>query len=626
LKIFRRGEFLAKVVEHKKLLAIVGSHGKTSVCSRISQILASTGMAFDYLVGGFFKDGNIDPAQYNFDAEWVIAEVDESDCTINNFSPEVTVALNYDDDHVVNYSGDSELKAAFSGLFARTKSKVYVTSDDAVFGAMVSQAPEKFSIFEELPSDDFVLRNGKIADAVARDLFGVEMESNRNFSEIKRRNDFMCRIGNFTFVHDYAHHPTEIEAVLKYARTHYPDHELTVVFQPHRVSRTRQYFKEFANILNKFDNIVLVEVYRAFEEKLNGISSKLIYDNIANGRKLFVENIENFAAALEKYCYALPQDRKHLVLFACAGDLLKYAESFVGGRRMDVAFERIGGDICFKNVPLKAKTTFGCNATACLFATPKNSDELLRTIEVCRELNLEYFPLGSGANVVFQDGVYNKLVVKLTGEYWERAEFLSEDRLRVYAGAKLSIISGISRRKGFNCLTFLECIPGTIGGAVTMNAGAHGHSIAEFISEVCLLDGSGGDVRLLSVEECGFRYRSSEIRPKSVILHVDLKLTNLPDACDNYRDVRMATQPGGRTFGSIFKNPVGDHAGRLIDACGLKGYGSGAAVISDRHANFLVNASDASSSDVERVIDRARYEVFNRFGIFLETEVLLLRK
>ncbi|MDR0679529.1 MAG: UDP-N-acetylmuramate dehydrogenase [Puniceicoccales bacterium] len=625
LGIFKRGEFLAKIIKHKKLLAIVGSHGKTSVCARIAQILTSTDVPFDYIVGGFFKDSAIAPAKYHPGSEWVVAEIDESDCTIRNFSPEVTVALNYDDDHIANYHGSEKLKATFQDLFVRTKSKVYITADDAVFVPMAALMPGKFSIMEWLPSNDFMDRNNQIADFVVGDFFAVERDGNIRFSGVKRRNDLMCEVDNLTFVQDYAHHPTEIRAVLTYARSHYPDYEITVVFQPHRVSRTRQYFEEFAQVLQEFDAVILVEVYCAFEERLGGVSSKLIYDRLENGKKNFVENINNLGNELGKYCASLDGGRKHLILFVCAGDLLKYGKAFVDEYRTGIAVKRLGADICSQDVSLATKTTFGCSALARVFTEPKSGEDLLKILHLCKDLNFDYALLGSGSNVVFPDGIYNKIIIKLSGEHWRHIEPLSEQCLRVYAGAKLNDIVATAGERGFSCLAFLECIPGTIGGALVMNAGAHGHSISEFTSKVCVLNGDGKE-KILSKEECNFDYRSSGFEYESIIVYVDLELKQTGETKNNYKKIRQLTQPRGKTFGCIFKNPKRGYAGRLIDECGLKGYRCGDAVISEKHANFLMNVGKASAEDVERVIDNVRYEVFDRFNVFLETEVLLLRK
>jgi UDP-N-acetylmuramate dehydrogenase len=283
------------------------------------------------------------------------------------------------------------------------------------------------------------------------------------------------------------------------------------------------------------------------------------------------------------------------------------------------------GDICSENVPLRTKTTFGCDSIAKTLIEPRNKNELAKVLNLCRKLNFNYTLLGNGSNVVFPDEIYNNPVIKLAGNWWDRVEILSDGYFRVYSGLKLSSMVEIFRRENFDCLNFLECVPGTVGGAIAINAGAYGHSISEFVSKVCIM-GDDGTEKILSSEECKFGYRSSIFSPRDVILCAELQLRHSSEHHDDHKKMRELTQPSGKTFGSIFKNPQGSYAGRLIEECNLKGYVRGDASISEKHANFLVNLGHASAKDVEHVIDRARYEVFDKFGVLLEPEVFLLRQ
>jgi UDP-N-acetylmuramate dehydrogenase len=348
---------------------------------------------------------------------------------------------------------------------------------------------------------------------------------------------------------------------------------------------------------------------------------------LEDDRVLFVKNINDLDTRLSGYCASLEKGKKHLILFICAGDLLKYAQLFVNGYRANVIPGELGQgcDICSRNVSLKTKTSFGCNATARVLMEPRDEKDLVKALRICGDLSLDYILLAGGSNVIFPDGIYDKAVLKLAGEYWQRIESMPNGCLRAYAGAKLSDLHAMACKEGFQCFEFLECIPGTVGGALAMNAGAHGHSISEFALNVRVFSSDGVE-KILSTEECKFAYRSSNFVHGLVIACVELQLRQLDDSGGSCRKVRELTQPKGRTFGSIFKNPSGYYAGRLVEECGLKGYCRGDAAISEKHANFLVNNGEASAGDVEHVIDRARYEVFDKFGVFLETEVRLLRK
>lgn len=627
VRICKRGKFLAEILSDKKLIAIVGSHGKTSVCSNIAEIIINSKYHADYIIGGFFKDNKFPPANCFIDSEWVIAEVDESDCTIEHFIPEVTVALNYDDDHIVNYHGSEGLKAAFVRLFERTKKTIYIPTDESVFQNLSQNFSDKVIKLDNLPDKNFILRNQIVTSIVAKNELGISFEENFQFTGAKRRNDFLCKIGNITFIHDYAHHPTEVRAILNYTRSHYKNYNITVVFQPHRVSRTRQYYKEFAQALQNFDDIILVDIYRAFEEQLNGISSSMIYDEIANSHKLLVEDLKNLDATLTNYCKTLTQEKQHLILFVCAGDLVKYARAFVNGWRAKAISRELIGFEFEENADLKNKTTFGCSSRARIFVKPKDIDQLIFILKICQKYNSPYFVLGNGSNLVFPDEIFYKILIKLSGNFWNKIEFINDSVVRIFAGAKLSTIYKEISKKGFNCCSFLSCIPGTLGGAIHMNAGAYGYEISDVIEKIGVLD-CNGNIYQLENKDCGFKYRESSIDDSLVILYADILLKNF-DNLKNIQDldfVRKDSQPIGRTFGSIFKNPTNNYAGKLIDQASLKGYRVGDVVVSEKHANFLLNLGAASATDVEKIIDFIRYKVFVKFGIFLENEVFLLRK
>lgn len=624
IPILKRGEYLARITEDRKLVAIVGSHGKTSVCANIAELVIKNDVHADYVVGGFFKKDKYPPAQYFPDSKWVIAEVDESDCTMEFFSPQMTVALNYDDDHIANYHGSDGLKSAFQRFFSRTKEKIFLTKEDKIFPNLLSDAKANVEFLGNLSEKNFVLRNQEIAKRVFCDIFGSNLTFDINFDGVKRRDDLLCKTDNITFMHDYAHHPTEVNGLLRYVRSKYPNHLITAVFQPHRVSRTQQYYKEFAQILQSFDSIILLDIYRAFEERSSKVSSNLIFDRISNSNKLLVEDINQLKSTLWGYCQNLDPEREHLVLFICAGDLVKYAKDFANDWSIDVIKRELVDVEYSENVSLRDKTTFGCDSVARLMVYPKDIDQLQSVVFACRKYNKDYFVLGNGSNVVFPDGIFEDVVIKLEGAFWQQTKLESAGILRVYSGTKLPNLSRCAKELGFNCCSFLSCVPGTVGGAVRMNAGAHGCTISEIVDAVTILDDKGEIIKLES-DECGFKYRGSSV--VGVVLYADIKLKNIDFLSEqDFAETRSDTQPAGRTFGSIFKNPPDEYAGRLIDAAGLKGTKRGDAVISDKHANFMLNLGHATAKDVEALVDYVRYTVFKKFSIFLENEFLLLRK
>jgi UDP-N-acetylmuramate dehydrogenase len=188
-------------------------------------------------------------------------------------------------------------------------------------------------------------------------------------------------------------------------------------------------------------------------------------------------------------------------------------------------------------------------------------------------------------------------------------------------------VSRFCADRGRSGLEFAVGIPGTVGGWMRMNAGTREREMKDVVESVAIADPSGRGVRELSAAELRFRYRSLELEPGAVVVGARLRTSEEDPERVRARmrtllDERRATQPLDRlSCGSVFKNPEGDHAGRLIEAAGLKGRRSGDAEISDVHANFIVNRGGATASDVLRLIEIARTEVARRFSVELETEV-----
>ena len=201
-------------------------------------------------------------------------------------------------------------------------------------------------------------------------------------------------------------------------------------------------------------------------------------------------------------------------------------------------------------------------------------------------------------------------------------------RLRVGGGVRVSRLMGRTGREGWSRLTFLEGIPGTVGGCVRMNAGTAEGEIKDVLCAAELV-GRDGSRRTLSAADCGFAYRRSELPAGAVVTEATLSAGagDPGEIRDHLRDLhtrRKATQPVGTSGGSVFKNPPGDHAGRLIDAAGLKGSSIGGARVSEIHANFIRTEPDAKAADVRALMRRCAGAVKERLGVELELENILV--
>ena len=278
-------------------------------------------------------------------------------------------------------------------------------------------------------------------------------------------------------------------------------------------------------------------------------------------------------------------------------------------------------------VPLARFTTIGTGGPARAFARPRTLDELHEALEWARERELPVATIGLGSNLLVADAGFDGLVVKLVGGLAD-VDVRSE-RLIAGGGAANAVALHRARNAGLGGFEFACAIPGTAGGGVRMNAGAYGGDWSQILVEATVVDADG--VHTMTVDELGLRYRHSELRHGQVVARVEFRLDPRPpdEIKARVRELnaqRKAAQPTNRrTFGSVFKNPRHElSAGRMLEACGLKGFRIGGAQISPRHANFIENADGARSDDAVALMAEARRRAREQFGVTLEHEVVFL--
>jgi UDP-N-acetylmuramate dehydrogenase len=282
-----------------------------------------------------------------------------------------------------------------------------------------------------------------------------------------------------------------------------------------------------------------------------------------------------------------------------------------------------------EGIELARYTTLGTGGAARAFARPESEREVGELLRWARERSLGVAVVGLGSNLLAADGGVEALVLKLGGEL--AAVEADGDVLRVGGGTANAVALHRARAAGLGGFEFACAIPGTIGGGVWMNAGAYGGDFAAVLERVLVAtaDGSGW----LTPAELGLSYRHSELEHGQVVLAAELRLRPRPpdEIKADVRELntrRKAAQPTNRrTFGSVFKNPEHElSAGRMLEACGLKGYRIGGAQISPKHANFIENADAAATTDALSLMAEARRRALDRFGVRLEHEVEFLGK
>ncbi len=277
--------------------------------------------------------------------------------------------------------------------------------------------------------------------------------------------------------------------------------------------------------------------------------------------------------------------------------------------------------------PLAGFSSIGVGGSAQMLLFPQDIDDLVRTNEFASRYNIPIFVVGCGSNILVRDeGVYG-IVVCLKEGFNSIAR--KGDCLVVQAGARLSMVIRFAVEEELAGLETLVGIPGTMGGAVFMNAGTNEGNIAQVLEELKLL-GAGLQLRRLQKDQLQFGYRQSNLPAGSIILEVKLKLKYQPkkelkDKINKLLSRRKETQPvGQKSAGCIFKNPPGEFAGKLIEAVGLKGYCVGDAQVSTRHANFIVNNGQATAKNVLELIELIKQLVWEVRGIKLVQEGIVV--
>ncbi len=296
------------------------------------------------------------------------------------------------------------------------------------------------------------------------------------------------------------------------------------------------------------------------------------------------------------------------------------------GRVMELS--QILGRQARPNEALARHTAFRIGGPAELFVQAQTIDELVRFVQLAQQHHVPFFILGNGSNVLVLDGGIRGLVIENHCDHYQ-LDILDDQRavLKAESGATLPGLANRLARDGWAGLEWAIGVPGTIGGAVIGNAGAHGACIADTLLRVTVLD-IAGERRELPKSEMGFAYRSSRLKQErnAAILSAEFEMTRADPAelvkrMTAFTEQRRRTQPTDPSVGSMFKNPPGDHAGRLIERAGLKGKRIANVEISPVHANFFVNRGGAMASDVLQLVEIVRERVDAHFGVTLELEI-----
>lgn len=278
------------------------------------------------------------------------------------------------------------------------------------------------------------------------------------------------------------------------------------------------------------------------------------------------------------------------------------------------------------NELMSRHTTFRVGGEAACLIKVLNSKELSKIITFLRQTEHEFFVLGNGSNLLVSDNGYEGVVLKLEGEFNE----IKTDGLKIIsgAGASLAAVARTAMEEGLTGMEFASGIPGTMGGAIVMNAGAYDGEMKQVVKEVAVMD-QEGNVLVLDNDTMEFGYRTSVIKNRPfIVLSVVLELlegekAEIKKKMDDFAERRREKQPlEYASAGSTFKRPEGYFAGKLIMDAGLRGFSIGGARVSDKHCGFIINTGNASATDIAELIAEVQERVKEQFGVMLEPEVI----
>jgi len=294
----------------------------------------------------------------------------------------------------------------------------------------------------------------------------------------------------------------------------------------------------------------------------------------------------------------------------------------------DLLEEIVGKDNIKLNEPMKNHTSFRVGGPADILIMPSNTERLVEVLKLCKEKKVPFFIMGNGTNLIVRDKGIRGVVIK-TYENFNEYKVI-DNVIEAYAGILLSRIADIALEKELSGLEFASGIPGTLGGAVFMNAGAYGGEMKDIVIQTEYID-SDNQVRVLSGSQHEFGYRSSCIQRESgIVLKSRIMLkkgskSEIKAVMEDLNTRRTEKQPLELpSAGSVFRRPEGYYAGKLIQDCGLRGYRIGGAEVSCKHCGFIVNSDGATAEDIISLIKHIQKSVKAKFGVDMRTEVRIV--
>ena len=655
--LVRRAEALAAIMHAKRGIVIAGMHGKTTTSAMTAHVLREGGLHPSHYVGAEIPILGTN-AHWDPRSEYFVAEGDESDGTLRCFHPEHALILNIEEEHLDFYPDLAAIEKVFAQLIAQTKGSVLYNADDpnttrlcvkrkgAVSYGFSDQADYRgldielrhfgssFSVYRRgeklgqatlnVPGEHNV-HNALGVIALASELsipFDKITASLPKFEHARRRFEIKYASDRFLLVDDYAHHPTEIRATVSTAKS-IGRRRLVAMFQPHRFSRTKALSRKFGSAFDDTDRVVITDVYAASETPISGITGRTIVDEIIQHGHRGVSYQRRLEWMHRDVGNLL--ESGDLVLSLGAGNIheqlsILAADLVIAEKLQAIVGE---GDVRLYE-PLSKHTTLRVGGPAQFWVEPQSEDAFAHLIRFCRDEHLPLFAIGRGSNLLVRDGGIRGVVVHPRGGIFEKIE-IDGSEITAGAGVKLRQVAYAARAANLGGLEWMEGIPGEVGGALRMNAGAMGAQTFENVTRIRYLDAEGNP-QVKNRDDLEVFYRRFPLLEKNFAISATFRgqraeRAEIDSRLRESQEKRRTTQPVAKSAGCIFKNPPSIPAGKLVDELGLKNSRVGNARVSKVHGNFIVNDGDATSAEILQLIDNIKSVARKERGIELETEV-----
>ena len=661
LPLVRRADALAAIMRQKKGIVIAGMHGKTTTSSMSAHVLRAAGVHPSHYVGAEIPILGVN-AQWDDAGEWFVAEADESDGTIVNYHPEHAVILNIEEEHLDFYADLAHIERVFAQLLSQTSGSVFYCADDKHATRVCSGHPRAISYgavsgadyrFEDVHPKDFqthfvATRQGELLGAVTLNVPGRHNVSNatsvialatelgvpfhkiaealESFRGARRRFEIKHRSERFMIVDDYGHHPSEIRATLATARGTGRKRILTM-FQPHRYTRTQALRDEFGRAFEDTDVLVLADIYPASETPIPGVTGQTIADAIAQHT---AQEGVSFQKVRQKIAYDIGRmmEPGDLILSLGAGNIHEQGAVLArDAAALDDILNVMGPGMARLYEPLSKHTTMRVGGPAQFWVEPATEEGFARLVRFTTERNIPLFVMGRGSNLLVRDGGIRGVVAHLARGEFKR---LDVHGMHISAGVgvkqrELAIAARDAQIGGFE---WFEGIPGNVGGALRMNAGAMGGETFNQVVSVRFVDASG-EFHTRTPSELEVRYRDVPALAKNYAVSATFRgetaaAADIAARLDESQQKRRTSQPKESSAGCIFKNPGTMPAGKLIDELGLKGTRVGGARVSEIHGNFIVNEGGATARDVLTLIAQIQERARVERNVELHTEVQIV--